>query len=170
MELRPLEPDDLETVAGWLAEEENYRWLDFGGGQQVLSAVSLAMMRQRDMHCLRVFNSDDDDHPAGIVVLSNVSSGFGSATLWYVLGDKAQSGRGLTSRAVAKILSVGFDELGLESVNAWAIESNTPSIRVLEKNGFTLIGRQRRCHKVAGELVDRLLFDLLVTEHRGLEH
>jgi RimJ/RimL family protein N-acetyltransferase len=165
MHLRPLETDDLETVAGWMALEENSQWLDFGGGRQVLTAASLALMRQRDLHCLRLFTSDEGDPPIGIVALSNLIESFKSGTLWYVLGNKRYSGHGYTSRAVSDMLSIGFGQLKLESVNAWAVAKNTASVRVLEKNGFSLIGRQRRCHLIGRQLQDRLLFDLLSEEH-----
>lgn len=165
MKLRALEKDDLEVVAHWMAEEENYRWLDFGAGQQILTASALAVVRQREIHCLKLYTADTDEHPLGVVALSNIAPAFKSATLWYVLGDKRYAGHGHTSRAVARMLTLGFRELALESVNAWVVETNAASIRILKKNGFRLIGRQRRCHWVGGGLRDRLLFDILVTEH-----
>jgi RimJ/RimL family protein N-acetyltransferase len=165
MQVRPLESSDVDVVAGWMADPENYKWLDFGAGQQVLSAASIALMRQRDLHDLRVFGAADDPRAAGIVALSNICRRFRSATLWYVLGDKSQAGRGLTSRAVSCMVTAGFREHGLESIHAWAVVGNLASIRVLEKNGFRLIGRQRRCHVVDGQPRDRLLFDILATEH-----
>ena len=39
------------------------------------------------------------------------------------------------------------------------------SIRVLEKNRFRYIGKQRACHVVDGAVVDRLLFDLVSEEY-----
>jgi RimJ/RimL family protein N-acetyltransferase len=124
-------------------------------------------MSKRDIHCLRLFTSNENHHPIGIVALSNIASEFGSATLWYVLGDKSQAGKGYTSRAVGAMLRHAFGELGLESVNAWAVTANEASRRVLEKNGFRPIGRQRCCHKIDGELRDRVLYDILAKEHHG---
>ena len=72
--------------------------------------------------------------------------------------------RGLATRAVNELLTEAFGA-GLRAIAAWAVDSNTPSIRVLERNGFRLIGRQRRCHVVDGQARDRLLFDLLAAEH-----
>ena len=51
--------------------------------------------------------------------------------------------------------------------NAWAADGNTGSIRILERNGFRPIGRQRMCHVIGGRQVDRLLFDLLTSEWKG---
>jgi RimJ/RimL family protein N-acetyltransferase len=114
---------------------------------------------------LRVFTPDDDATPIGLVGLSNIAPAFRTATLWYVLGDKTYAGRGYTSRAVAGLLALAFTTLGLESLSAWAVEDNAPSIHVLRRNGFRPIGRQRQCHVIDGCPRDRLLFDLLASEH-----
>ena len=166
--MRLLEIDNscLPTVAGWLAKPENYQWLQFGGVQQV-SEISLRMMAQRDIHCLRVFTADDDETPIGIIGLGDISTVFCSANLWYVLGNKTQAGHGYTTRAVSVMLDHGFG-LGLETIHAWAAIENTASIRVLEKNNFQRIGTRRRCHHLNGRLVDRYLFDLLAEEHARL--
>ncbi|MHC4549083.1 MAG: GNAT family N-acetyltransferase [Planctomycetota bacterium] len=167
MQLKPFSSADIDLVAGWMAEEENYRWLDFGAGQQVLTAASLALMRQRNLHEFRLFTSDEEDEPIGLVALSNVSRTFKTASVWYVLGDKRHGGRGYTSRAVAAMLDIGFDDLGLESIEAWALADNPASVRVLEKNGLRPIGRRRRCHLLDGRPCDRLLFDIVRADRAG---
>lgn len=164
MQLRPLKSSDIQLVSEWMGDKENYKWLDFGAGHQILSAASLAVMSKRPLHCLRLFVPSGGDAAAGLVALSNVTTEFKSATLWYVLGDKSHSGRGYTSKAVGKMLRIAFSEIELQTVNAWAIEQNKASIEVLLNNGFRLIGRQRRCQMIDGELVDRLWFDILTTE------
>lgn len=168
MQLRPIDTVALGFVAEWMAREENYQWLDFGNGNQVVTPVSLKLMTQRDIHLFKVFTSDLDGAPIGLVALSNISHNFHTATLWYVLGDKSYGGQGYTTRAVSQILTFGFSELGLQAVNAWAVEYNDPSIRVLTRNRFQMIGRQRRCHYIGGRAFDRLLFDLLSCEHKWL--
>src|SRR2546422_6191674 len=75
---------------------------------------------------------------------------------------------GFAPRAASKLLTLGFTELGLESVGAWTVEINVPARRGLEQLGFQYIGRQRRCHWIDGRPYDRLLYDLLATEHREL--
>jgi RimJ/RimL family protein N-acetyltransferase len=162
--IRPFEPEDAVLVASWLAAEENHKWLDFGQGVQAPTAVSLRLMAQRDLHRLYLYTAEDGRTPIGIVALSNIDRGFGTASCWYVLGDKSQGGGGRTTAAVRRVLSVAFDELGLRAVNAWAVEANRPSVRVLEKAGFRPAGRLRRCHVVDGAPCDRLLFDVLSEE------
>lgn len=167
MRLEPLADGLLPVVEAWLADEANSRWLDFGAGVQRLGSGALKIMAQREVHCLRVFWADGASEPSGLVALGNIARRFRTATVWYVLGDKRQAGRGHTTRAVGCLLDVAFGPLALEAVNAWAVESNTASIRVLTANGFRPIGRQRRCHVIDGRVADRLLFDRLASEPRG---
>jgi RimJ/RimL family protein N-acetyltransferase len=165
MKLVPLDhPALIELAATWLGRTENYKWLDFGGGAQALSAVSLRIMAQRDLHLLRVFTPDDSDLPIGIVALSDIRRESRTAgSLWAVLGRKRSADYAV--RAVSKLLTCGFGEVGLEAVSAWTVESNVGARRVLEQLKFRYVGRQRRRHWIDGRPYDRLLYDLLATEH-----
>lgn len=154
----------IETASRWLSAKENYKWLDFGNGVQWLDPVALKIMAQRSIHEIRVF-TDEDNAPIGIVGLSNIDRNFKSATPWCVLGDKRQAGAGYTTRAVSKILGLGFKDLGLHTVLAWTLECNHPAIGLLQRLRFRFIGRHRECHRIDGRLVDRLLFDLLAREY-----
>jgi len=170
MKLLPLDrPELIELVAGWLGKEENSKWLDFGNGVHSVTAVSLKIMTQRDLHLLRVYTPDDSDVPIGVCGLSNVDRRFKTAgSFWVVLGEKRYGG--YASRAASKLLTIGFGELGLDAVGAWTVEVNVAARRGLERLNFQYIGRQRRCHWIDGRPYDRLLYDLLATEHRELDH
>jgi RimJ/RimL family protein N-acetyltransferase len=169
MRLLPLDtPERLELVAGWLAAPENYQWLDFGDGRQKASAQWLKIAMQRGSSVLRLFTGDEDDRPIGVVALGNVHPHFKTAQLWVVLGDKERAGRGYASRAVSKMLTLGFRELGLHSIHTWIVEHN-PSVRVAQNVRFRPVGRQRHCHFIDGRAYDRLWFDLLASEHEEIE-
>lgn len=166
MQLVPLdEPELLERAAGWIGRPENRRWLDFGGSVRQLGPTTLKVMSQRSVHVLRAFTNGDGD-PIGLVALSEVHPEFKTASPWFVLGEKDHAGKGYTTQAVADLLTYGFRDLGLLSVLAWTVETNTPSIRLLERLRFRFVGRRRRCHVIDGRALDRLFFDLLAHEHR----
>ena len=155
-------------MAGWLARKENYQWLDFGDGRQVVSPEWLKIAVQRGSQVVRIFTADEEGVLIGVVGLSNVNPSFKSATLWTVLGDKSYAGRGYATRAVSGMLTLGFEELGLHAINTWIVEHN-PSIRVAERVRFRPMGRQRQCHYIDGRPYDRFWFDLLASEHAGSE-
>ena len=164
MKLLPLDnPQLIALVAGWLGREENARWLDFGTGE-LLTAVSLTIMAQRDLHLLRAFTGDGNDLPIGLVALSDIDLRAKSAgSLWAVLGRK--NSWAYARRAASELLTLGFGKLGLETVRAWVVEIHWPARRALEELNFRYIGRRRRCQWIHGRPYDRLLYDLLATEH-----
>lgn len=166
MKLLPIDHNRAELAGEWLAVIENSKWLDFGGSV-VPTTVAVRLMSQRPAHCFRIFTPDDGETPIGLVALSDIHPVFRTARLWYVLGDKRFAGKGYTKRAVSELLKLAFERMELESVNAWAVEANAASLAVLRANGFQMIGRQRRCHLIDGRNYDRLLFDLLASDHGG---
>jgi len=169
MKLLPLySPDTFELVAGWLQQKENYRWLDFGNGRQTVTPALLKVMSQRESHFLRVYTARGGSDPIGVVGLNNLDRRSLSATLWGAAGEKSFRNRGFAGFAASKMLTLAFRELGLHSVNTWVVEGN-PSLRIVQRIGFRLVGRQRQCHNIDGRLHDSMLFDLLAIEHREVD-
>jgi RimJ/RimL family protein N-acetyltransferase len=169
MKLLPLDtPEIIELVAGWLVPKENHQWLDFGDGRQPFTPTLLKIMAQRETHFMRVYTSDRDDTPIGIVGLTRVDHTFKTAMFWGVSGEKSFRNRGYSTIASSKLMTLAFRDLGLHAINTWAVEHN-PSVRIIERLGFRFLGRQRQCHYIDGRLYDRLLFDLLASEHRELD-
>ncbi len=126
-------PELIRLVAGWMSRKENYEWLDFGNGKQVLTPEWLKIATQRDTELLRVFTADDDSAPVGIVGLTNIDRVFRTARIWVVVGDKSFGARGHATRAASRLLSYAFGELGLHAVNTWIVEHN-PSRRIAERD------------------------------------
>ncbi|HSN18150.1 MAG TPA: GNAT family protein [Gammaproteobacteria bacterium] len=168
MELIPLHDERLIRRASlWLTEKSNRQWLDFGDGARDIDAGALKAMVHSQTHIIRAFTADDTGEAIGLVGLAGVNRDFRSAILWAVLGDRCYAAKGYVFRATTAMLSLGFAEYGLECVNAWAVECNRASLRILRKLNFTPIGRQRSCHYIDGRAFDRLLFELQATDHRS---
>lgn len=168
MQLLPVDsPERFQLVARWLAQKENLQWLDFGDGRQLVSPEWLKIAMQRGSYVLRLFTTDTDDTPIGIVALGNINPNFKTANIWVVVGDKSYVARGHATRASSKMLTLGFTELGLRAIHTWIVEHN-PSVRMTTRLNFRLIGRQRQCHYIDGQPYDRLWFDLLASEHQEI--
>ena len=154
MKLKPIDsPDLFRLVAGWISQKENYQWLDFGDGKQIPSAAWLKIITQRPTEVLRVFTSDDDDVPIGVVGLTEVNRQFKTGRVWGLVGDKSFQARGYGTRACSAMLTYAFEELGLHAVNSPIVEGN-PSVKIMQRLGFTFIGRQRQCHYIDGRPLD----------------
>jgi len=170
MKLLPLDtPELLEQAAQWLAQKENYQWLDFGNGRQLLSPALLKIMTQAETRLIRIYTSGKDENPIGIVGLNDVARSFKTATLWAIAGERSFPTRGSASFAASKLLTLAFSDLGLHTVSTWVVEHN-PWLRTVERLNFRFIGRQRQCHFIDGRPYDRLLFDLLAEEHKEIEN
>src|SRR5207247_9873038 len=94
MKLLPLDsPERIHLVASWLAQKENYQWLDFGDGRQLVSPEWLTIATQRGTHVFRLFTSDVGDSPIGVAGLSKEDRHFKTATLWIVVAARSDADR-----------------------------------------------------------------------------
>ena len=73
-------------------------------------------------------------------------------------------GQGIMTDAVRAYVRYAFSELQVTRLVAHVFELNTPSARVLEKNGFQLEGRFRKHLMKDGKLLDARFYGLLKEE------
>jgi RimJ/RimL family protein N-acetyltransferase len=164
IELEPLSAENFELVAGWLSTPDVNQWLssDWRGRAIDPSLIAIAVRNKRN----RFFLVRADGTACGLVALSDLDTVDRIAMVWYVLGDRASGGKGVTTAAVAMLAQIAFDTLDLEAINAWIIDGNEASRRVLLKNGFRETGRLRNAAAADGLRVDRVYFDLTRDEHQ----
>ena len=73
----------------------------------------------------------------GSICLWNFSNDGTVAEMGYDLSS-AHQGKGYMNEAVQTVLEYGFNALKLHSIEAFTDYRNVPSVRLLERNGFTL--------------------------------
>lgn len=73
-------------------------------------------------------------------------------------------GRGIGTVAVALLVEFGFVRRNLRRIHLQAIASNTAAIRVYEKVGFVIEGRQRQHAWVRGTYEDIVIMGILRSE------
>lgn len=106
----------------------------------------------------------DQGEIIGRITLSNIVRGpFQSANLGYWVASAA-NGRGAATTAVAAMVGVAFDELGLHRIEAGTLLHNVGSQRVLERNGFVRFGLAPRYLQIAGEYQDHALYQRLTDD------
>ena len=105
--------------------------------------------------------ASDSEQLVGGLTLSNVRRGVAQAiSLGYWVG-KPHARCGFMSDAVAAIVPFVFDQLGLHRLEAACLPSNSASIGLLRKCGFTEEGYARRYLKINGQWQDHILFAML---------
>ncbi len=115
-----------------------------------------------------IFSSDDESLLGGLTVSAIRRGVTQSGTLGYWLGAP-YVGRGHMSDAVRAIIPYSFDVFRLHRIEAAAQPSNTPSVRVLERAGFSREGLARSYLKINGVWQDHLLFAMVAGDpaHTG---
>ena len=160
--LHPTRPDELETLAGWLSDPELNRWLTSEWRGQQIDARKMAITVRNKAN--RLFTITWQGRAVGLAALYGIDLTDGYAEIWYVLGDRSLGGRGITTAAVQALVTRGREELGLVSITAWVVAPNLGSVRVLEKSGFSQVGRLTRSTCVDGVRYDELLFENVAPE------
>ncbi len=128
-------------------------------GQREVLARQLAAYDRGGMLPLAIL--DADGAVAGSINLNSIIRGaFQSASVGYWVSQSC-AGRGLASAAVADVRELAFGELGLHRLDAATLLHNTPSQRVLQRNGFRPFAVAESYLKIAGRWQDHILFQLL---------
>lgn len=104
-----------------------------------------------------IFRKDDDSLIGGLTI-ANIRRGVAQAgSLGYWMGEPFARNGYMTS-AVRAIAPFAFGALSLHRLEAACIPTNTPSIRLLEKCGFTREGMARQYLCINGKWHDHLLY------------
>jgi len=84
-----------------------------------------------------------------------------AAGYWVAAGAR---GRGVATRALLLLCRYGFDQLGLERIEAWIDPGNSASLHVAERVGFSREGLLRSFMPINGVRRDMLMYSLLPGE------
>lgn len=91
----------------------------------------------------------------------NVHALHRSAELQIRIGVQDAQGNGCGSEAVRKLVSFGFETLGLHRVGLQVFATNLRAVRAYEKAGFEQEGRLREAACIDGRFVDILCMGIL---------
>ena len=88
-----------------------------------------------------------------------------SAEIGYVINPEFR-GRGIAGEAARRVIRFGFDELGLNRIEAKYMDGNVASRKVMEKIGMKYEGTMRGSLKIGGEYRDVGVCAMLYEEYR----
>ena len=83
------------------------------------------------------------------------------AELFYSLRNENDKRKGYMTEALNEVLEFGFTALGLHRIEALVASQNMPSVKLLEKYGFTKEGTMREDYVVDGKNEDSDCYSLL---------
>lgn len=170
--LRPIEAADAAPMLDYKADAENVRYVPYGPLTLAEIEERIATRwagtrfeKQDDAVCLAV-EERESGRLIGDVVLFWRSENDREGEVGYIL-DPRFSGRGYAAEAVAALLAVGFDGLGLHRIAARIDERNAASVRVVERLGFRREARLVESSWFKGEWTTLLIYALLEDEWRS---
>lgn len=160
--LRPLEVDDLSTVARWRNDPRirtaflNKMVVPISGQKRWYDHVLADRSKQYFVSEMR-----DGNKPVGLISLVDIDFMNRKAELGTtIVGDQSMWGKGLASEMIGLLLHYAFLDLSLNKIYAYAIETNIGSIRAKEKSGFKIEGLLREHHMYEGRCIDVFIFGL----------
>ncbi|MFC4049189.1 GNAT family N-acetyltransferase [Actinomadura syzygii] len=172
--LRVVQMADAEALAALYAENRDYLrpW------EPVRDDAYFTVDGQRDnlQHLVEAYATGEmwpgvillEGEVAGRITLNNVLRGpLQSCFLGYWVA-RAHAGRGVATEAVRLALDVAFADLRLHRVEAFTRVDNHASQRVLERNGFTVVGTARRHIHLDGRWHDERFFERLAPWDDGI--
>jgi RimJ/RimL family protein N-acetyltransferase len=163
--IRPLELEDIPRLYEWHRDLE----IDAASGWVPRMARSRFERRYEelvndppeDLEFLAVTRADI---LVGYVELAQVSHLERRAAIGFVVGDRAARRQGVGSAAVVLAVDFGFQLKDLDRVYAEVYAFNAPSLRLLERVGFTREGVLRQHDVHQGRRVDVVVWGMLRDE------
>jgi RimJ/RimL family protein N-acetyltransferase len=117
-------------------------------------------------YCFLIIDKSNES-VIGSVQLKSLDWRVPKAEVGYYI-DLNYEGKGITSKAVSKVIHYGFGHLKLNKLFLRASPENMGSVKIAEKNGFEKEGLIRSDYRSTnGRLVDLIYFGLLNPEAGG---
>ena len=141
---------------------ENFYTLGF---QQQMLGVEHKMVQQGTMYRFYVYRKEQPEQIIGTISLHHISRGyFSSCEVGYKFSS-AFHHQGYAREALSCVVEIVFRELGLNKVEAWVLPDNMPSIRLLERVGFSYEGISRAHLFMKGQWRDHAQFSMLASDY-----
>jgi RimJ/RimL family protein N-acetyltransferase len=168
--LRPLAPADYPLLFGWYNDPEVVAPFDRFSVDTLESftqSVETAPADPRSLAPRFVVERRDVPGAIGFVGHYEAHPVLEYVDVWYVLGDRAQRGKGYGKEAVRLLVDHLFDTTSVERVGATCDVDNAPSYRLLEALGFRREGTMRSALFHHGKWHDVFFYGRLREEWKG---
>jgi RimJ/RimL family protein N-acetyltransferase len=166
--LRALTPTDAEgDYLTWLNDVEVTRYLEAGRTPMNREALRqfLSQIGQDSAAVWLAICDQANGQHIGNITLQGIHPVHRRAHLGLMIGDKAYWGKGYAHEATALLVDYGFRRWNLHSIWLGVLADHHAAIRVYEKVGFKLDGREREAWWADGRYHDLLHMSILAREH-----
>lgn len=170
--LRPYAEEDLPHIVEALADPELLRLTGSVHGEEEARSAApdpaqlhtwYSALAGRDDRLDLMVVDNATGAWVGEVVLNDWDAGNESCNFRILLGPRGRN-RGLGSEATRLLLDHAFTHLPLHRISLGVYAFNPRALRVYEKAGFVVEGREREALRYDGERVDQVLMSVLRPE------
>lgn len=165
--LRQIEMEDCTiSYVNWLNDVEVTQYLETKWIVQDLETVRnfVDAQRENEHSVLFAIISKESELHIGNIKIGPINVHHKHADISYFIGNKAYWNKGIATEAIRLICKFGFEELGLNKVEAGTYETAVASWRALEKNGFVREGIFREQVYLDGRYIAVFRYGLLKNE------
>lgn len=160
LDMREAGRDDAGLIAQWLNRPEIMHYLSENLRHGGITPMLLSAGLRRGDQLWMLFAPGEGLEPCGLIALDSIEPEDGHANIWFLLGETALAGQGLTSRALD--LFCRTNPARLHVLSAWAVAANTASLRCMERAGFEQAGHIREGVLIDGARHDRIIMQRLL--------
>ena len=165
--LSPMNPQDAQMYAAWLADMEVAQYLTVAYhiiSLDVERETLERFVRQGDHFAIVDSKTDKLIGGCGYLNLDHVNR---TAEVGIFIGEKSYWNKGFGEEAMRLLLDYAFNILNLNNIMLNVYAYNTRAIRCYRKIGFREIGRRRQARRIQGRSYDILFMDILAEEFTG---
>lgn len=164
VQIRAMEPSDVDLIFQW--ENDPQQWKDGSGNckplskndiQRFVDNSTLDIYQERQM---RLMISDTGRVAVGCIDLFDFDPFSLHASIGVLVDEKYRQ-QGYASFAVRWIVKYSFEVLGLKSLCATMLSTNTVSKHLFEKCGFEYVGTRRQWYRIGDTMYDELIYQLV---------
>jgi RimJ/RimL family protein N-acetyltransferase len=163
--LRKLESTDLERTWTWINDPGVY--LKIGSQVPVSKSAQMKWFERADQSSDKIIFAiciKEGDVHVGNVSLDSIETRHRTARLSIFLGDAAQRGKSIGSRAIRLLSAYAFNFLNLNKIWCKATAGDNKIVHFYENLGFKVEGLMRQHEFIDGRYVDKLIFGLIRDE------
>ena len=164
--IRPIEEVDIDTLYHWYNDQEVNLWSSGAWPLNTLQGKDQLAVKFLDgsPDTYRYAILDENELLIGTLGFMEVNIPARSATIFVVIGNKTYWGKGYGTDAVITFSRFLFTQWNFHRISLDTWDENVRAIRVYEKVGFKIEGRQRDARFVLGSYHDAILMGLLREE------
>lgn len=169
--LRQIELKDcVPSYVNWLNDPAVNQYLETKWSQQTMESIREFVREQRESNDSILFAIVDNttNNHIGNIKIGPVHPHYNHGDISYFIGDKSCWNKGMATEAIGLICRFGFEDMGLNRIEAGTYKNAEASWRALEKNHFKREGVLREEVYFHGVYMDVYRYGLLKREWKTL--